>query len=80
MPSNTAHIFRGGIGSGHEEWLEAVCGLENAERRMEQIAAAEPGLYFVFNIPSHVVVASADTTDIKLPSTRAFAPRKGKIA
>ena len=58
----TYDIFRGAIGSGEEIWIEAVSGLENARRRMQQIAAARPGLYFVFNVHAHVVVASADTT------------------
>lgn len=69
MVEPTVDIFRGAIGTGDEVWLEAVCGLENAQRRMEQIAAAKPGLYFVFNAHSHVIVGSADTRKLALPSS-----------
>ena len=54
-------IFRGAIGTEDEEWLEAVCGRLKAQRRMEQIAAAKPGLYFVFNVHDHIIVGCADT-------------------
>lgn len=64
MPEPTYDIFRGAIGSGEEEWVEAVSGLLKAHRRMEQIAATKPGLYFLFNVQAHVVVASADTTHL----------------
>jgi hypothetical protein len=57
----TYDIFRGAIGSGDERWLEAIPGLENARKRMEEIATAKPGLYFVFHVHSHSVVACADT-------------------
>ena len=46
MAEPAYRIFRGAIGTGNEEWLEAVGGLENARHRMEEIAAAKPGLYF----------------------------------
>ena len=72
----TCHIFRGAIGTGDEECLEAVGGLENARQRMEEIAAAKPGLYFVLNVHDHIIVACADTRRLALPSSR----RKPKIA
>jgi len=69
-------IFRGAIGSGDEVWLESVSGLENARQRMEQIAAATSGLYFLFNLQSHSVLACADTRKPALP----WLKRKAKIA
>jgi len=63
-------IFRGAIGTGDEEWLEAVCGRENARQRMKEIAAAKPGLYFVFDVHHHFIVACADTRRLALPSSR----------
>jgi hypothetical protein len=76
MGEPTFDIFRGAIGTGDEVWLEAVSGLEKARQRMQQIAAAEPGLYFVFSIQSHYVLACADTRKSALPSLA----RKAKIA
>jgi len=76
MEDLTYDIFRGAIGTGDEERLEAVCGRENAQRRMKEIAAAKPGLYFVFDVHHHFIVACADTRRLALPSSR----RKPKIA
>lgn len=76
MYEPTFDIYRGAIGSGEEVRLEAVSGLLRAYLRMEQIAAAEPGLYFLFNVQANVVVGSADTTDRALPSSA----RKPRVA
>jgi hypothetical protein len=76
MSEPTFDIFRGAIGSGEEVWLEAVSGLLRAYLRMEQIATAKPGLYFLFNVQAHVVVGSADTRDLTLPSSA----RKPRVA
>lgn len=76
MREPTYDIFRGAIGSGEEVWLEAVSGLLKAHNRMEQIAAAKPGMYFLFNVHDNVVVASADTTLLASPSSA----RENKIA
>jgi len=69
MDERTFDIFRGAIGTGDEEWLEAVCGLKNAQQRMEQIAARSPGLYFVFDVRHHFVVDCADTRRLSLSSS-----------
>jgi hypothetical protein len=69
-------IFRGGIGSGDEVWLESVSGLDKARERMEQIAAAKPGLYFVFSPRSYSILACADTRK----SLLSFFRRNRKIA
>jgi hypothetical protein len=76
MNEPTFDIFRGAIGSRDEVWLEAVSGLDNARERMEQIAAAKPGLYFIFSPRSHSVLASADTRR----SLLSFFRRNRKIA
>jgi len=75
MDEPTFDICRGTIGKD-EVWLEAVPGLENARYRMEQIAAADPGLYFLFNARGHSVVACADTRE----SILSFFRRNKKIA
>ncbi len=54
-------IFSGTIDE-NARWLEAVEGLENAKRRMHEIAAKSPGRYFVFCDFSHGVVALTDTS------------------
>jgi hypothetical protein len=42
-------------------WIEAVAGVLDARHRMEQIAAASPGQYFVFDVSSRSVLAQIDT-------------------
>lgn len=69
MYEPTYDIFRGAIGSGEEVWLEAVCGLLKAQRRMEQLAKTKPGLYFLFNLHDHIIVSSVDTRTAALPSS-----------
>ena len=76
MAELTYDIFRGAIGTGDEERLEAVFGREKAQRRMKEIAAAKPGLYFVLDVHHHFVVDCADTRWLSLPSSA----RKSKIA
>jgi len=51
-------------GSGDKDamWLETVEGLNNAQQRMERIAAQVPGRYFVFSVHSRAVLAKTDTT------------------
>jgi hypothetical protein len=61
MGEPTYDIFTGAMGAGNERWLEAVAGLENAQRRLGEIAGAKPGMYFLFHAHSRSVVASVDT-------------------
>lgn len=44
-----------------EVWLEAVEGLFDARRRMEQIAEHTPGHYFIFSVQHRSCVAEIDT-------------------
>ena len=68
-------IFRGAIGVD-EVWLEAVPGLSNARQRMEDLAAAKPGLYFIYSARTHSIVSCADTRESVLRSVQ----RRAKIA
>jgi hypothetical protein len=56
----TFDIFSG-TPSKHPVWLEAVRGLSLAEQRMKQIAAKEPGAYFLFSVEAHKTFAHIDT-------------------
>ena len=60
MHEPTFHIFMGTFDKD-AEWLEAVEELSIARQRMEEIAAAAPGRYFVFGQDSHAVLARMDT-------------------
>ena len=42
-------------------WLEKVHGLSKAKDRMEQLAAHNPGQYFVFCLATHSVMARRNT-------------------
>jgi len=43
-------------------WVESVCGLANARQRMEALAVAKPGVYFLFSSRDHAILALTDTT------------------
>jgi hypothetical protein len=60
MHEPTFHIFMGTFDKD-AEWLEAVVELSTARQRMEEIAAAVPGRYFVFSQQCHAVLARLDT-------------------
>ena len=57
-------------------WLDAVEGLSNARLRMEEIAAQDPGQYFVFSTLSHSILARVDTS----PKSESFQKSKGSTA
>jgi hypothetical protein len=42
-------------------WIEAVEGLANANKRMQELAAQNPGKYFIFYTGTHTVVANIET-------------------
>jgi hypothetical protein len=65
-------IFSGAIDK-NARWLEAVGGLENAKRRMDEIATKSPGRYFVFCDFSHTVIALTDTLPEMASEARATA-------
>ena len=54
-------IFRGRFGDKDVVWLGAYEGLTGARDRMLQIAAKQPGAYFVLNLASHSLTLSLDT-------------------
>jgi hypothetical protein len=56
-------IFRG-TNDRDAAWIEVVEGLSGARQRMEEIAAAKPGQYFVFDPQRHSVVARIDTRKV----------------
>ena len=56
-------IFRG-AGESDATWIEVVEGLSSARQRIEQLAAASPGRYFVFDSQSRSVVAQIDNRNV----------------
>ena len=61
MTISTFGIFRG-LHDKNAKWVDAVEGQVKAERRMYEIAAKDPGPYFVFSAYTHTVVAATDTS------------------
>jgi hypothetical protein len=59
------------------ERLETVAGLSNALRRMEEIAAATPGQYFLFEATTRSTLVKIDTRKSLMRSQR---ENKTKIA
>jgi hypothetical protein len=67
MDEGTFDIFSG----APEEnglWVEAVEGLSKAQRRMGQIAAERPGVYFLFDGNNRSILSQIQT--IKEPAWR----------
>lgn len=54
-------IFYGAI-DRNAMWIEAVEGLGAACERMKEHASENPGQYFVFNMETHKVLVSIDTS------------------
>jgi hypothetical protein len=70
MDEPTFDIFMGTFDKD-AEWMESVAELSMARQRMEEIAAAVPGRYFVFSQYSHTVLARMDTrTSVVIPFKR----------
>ena len=63
MDEPTFHIFMGPFDKD-AEWVEAAAEFSIARQRMEEIAAAAPGRYFVFSQHSHAVLARMDTRSL----------------
>jgi hypothetical protein len=42
-------------------WIEAAAGLAGARERMKEIAARDPGEYFIFSQRTHAILARIDT-------------------
>ena len=55
-------------------YLETVAGLGNAQRRLKEFAAQDPGKYFIFNVWNNCVLDQIDTQE-KAPA--AFEVRVG---
>jgi hypothetical protein len=60
MKEPTFDIFSG-TPNEDEEWVEAVAGLSNARERMGEIAARNPGKYFLFSVGSQSILAHVHT-------------------
>jgi hypothetical protein len=61
MTISTFGIFKG-LHDRHAKWVDAVEGQVKAERRMNEMAAKDPGQYFVFSAYTHTVIAVTDTS------------------
>lgn len=61
-PSSPTFDIFSGTPEKEAVWVCAVPGLAGAKERMEQIAAAKPGAYFVYYSAANEVMAKVDTT------------------
>jgi len=64
MTISTFGIFKG-LHDRNAKRVDAVEDQTKAERRMKEIAAKDPGPYFVFSAYTHTVVAITDTSENK---------------
>jgi hypothetical protein len=51
-------------------WLESIVGLEAAKERVNELAADNPGEYFVFHSRSHTVLVHVINSQNPAPSSR----------
>lgn len=61
-------IFRGRLPDADVDWIDSVEGLGAARERMQAIAAARPGPYFVFSAKYGIVFAAIDAAPGKRES------------
>jgi hypothetical protein len=61
MTAFTFGIFKG-LHDRNAKWVEAVEGETKAIRRMNEMAAKDPGPYFVFSAYTHTVIAVTDSS------------------
>ena len=59
-----------GLPGEDAKWLESVAGLDRAQARMRQLAAQQPGAYFIFNTWNLCVVSEVDTESKPLLTAR----------
>jgi hypothetical protein len=64
MTSPSLDIFKKDL-QGNPVWVDAVGGLEDAQRRVKQLASVLPGEYFVFDQGTRQIVVrlGSDRTD-----------------
>jgi hypothetical protein len=67
----TFDIFRGSLNNG-AVWIESADGLTYALKLMKECAKSRPGRYFVFDVQSHKVLATTDTSPRREPPTLTF--------
>ena len=60
----TFDIFGSSGNKNDALWLECIEGLDAATERMYEIAAHQPGIYFLLNLWEHSVVAKTDTRSL----------------
>jgi len=70
-------IFSGGL-DRDPFWVETVEGLSNARERMQQIAARNPGRYFLYSVQSQAILAQIETFKKSESPQRADIPVSGK--
>lgn len=70
-------IFSGGL-DRDPLWIETVEGLSNARERMQQIAAQNPGSYFLFSVQTQAVLAQIETSQKSEHPERANISVSGK--
>ncbi len=72
MNPETYDIFKGHSHNEDAQWILTVKGLYSARERMQQIAAEQPGPYFVFSASTRTVVAKTNGEDAlkKIKSSR----------
>jgi hypothetical protein len=61
MGTDVYDIFSG-TSENDAVWLEDVVGMERAVERMQAIAAAKPGNYFVFHTQTQAIIANTNKT------------------
>ena len=63
MSGLTFDIFAG-ASDKHAIWRESVDGLSNARERLQQIAAHDPGQYFILCCASNTIMGRVETFPI----------------
>jgi hypothetical protein len=62
------------------KWLESAANLDDAEQQMRQLAAQQPGVYFIFNCWDGCIVSQVDTqASVNVQTKALLEVRKPKV-
>jgi hypothetical protein len=69
-----------GVDDRDAVWIESAVGIDDAEKRMQEIAAEKPGDYFVFHVPSHSVLSRVSATALAAEAEKTLDRKKARAS
>jgi hypothetical protein len=80
METDTFDIFTGFPGRSTSSWAEAVIGIDRALARMQEIAATNPGDYFIYSARNGSILGRINNGHLRAQPELASSKRKATAA